>query len=97
MLAYVLYVAFSLQPVSLQVATHYSAFGETHFYRNKWYYLISFAVFGVMVAVAHISIMVKLISLQMRPLGIAFGWLSILTLIIAAVIAHSVLDIAFLS
>lgn len=96
-LAYVTYVIFSLQPTALQVAVHYSAFGSTHFYREKWYYLISFAVFGVVMAISHIAIMIKLNKLELRPLGLAFGWLTIVTLGIATVLTHSVFGVAFLS
>jgi hypothetical protein len=94
---FVVYVAISLRPSDLQVASHYSAFGDTHFYRNKWYYLISFALFGIVFSVAHIGLMIKLRLLDMRPLAIAFGWLSLLLLAIAFVLTHSLLGIAFLS
>ena len=94
---FVVYAIISLRPSDLQVASHYSAFGDTHFYRNKWYYLISFALFGIVFCVAHVGLMIKLRMLDMRPLAIAFGWLTLLLLAIAFVLTHSVLGIAFLS
>jgi len=36
-LAYCIYVGVSLRPSDLQVAVHYTAFGPTGFYREKWY------------------------------------------------------------
>ncbi|HET8884657.1 MAG TPA: hypothetical protein VFM68_04275, partial [Candidatus Saccharimonadales bacterium] len=57
---YCLYVGFSLRPSDLQVAVHYTAFGETSFYREKWYYLLSFIFFGIMLAVVHSALVVKL-------------------------------------
>lgn len=95
--AYVSYVVLSLHPSELQVATHYTVFGETNFYRNKWYYLISFALFGVLIAVAHVTIIIKLFFYELRSFAIAFSWLTIILIVIAWVITHSVLGIAFLS
>lgn len=94
---YILYIAFSLKPNELQVATHYTVFGETNFYRNKWYYLISFALFGALIAVVHIAIIIKLFFYELRSFAIAFSCLTIVLIIIAWVITHSVLNIAFLS
>ncbi len=94
---YVAYVLIALEPRDLQVAVHYTAFGETHFYREKWYYMIAFAAFGIVVAALHIAIMAKLVVSELRPLGIAFGWLTVIFLIVTAVLSHAVLGIAFLS
>lgn len=96
-LLYVLYVVLSLRPTDVQVATHYSAFGDTHYYRNKWYYVLTFAVFGLVFAVAHIGIILKLIKEDFRSLAIAFAWLSLMLLIVAFILTHSILSIAFLS
>lgn len=96
-LLYVLYVVLSLRPTDVQVATHYSAFGDTHYYRNKWYYMFSFVVFGFVFASVHIGIILKLIKEDFRPLAIAFAWLSLMLLIVAFILTHSILSIAFLS
>jgi hypothetical protein len=92
---YITYVVLSLHPSELQVAAHYSAFGETHYYRNKWYYLISFAVFGLIFIVAHIGLLVKLASRDVRPLALAFGWLSLVMIPLLFILTYSVLGIAF--
>jgi hypothetical protein len=92
---YITFVLVSLQPSELQVAAHYSAFGETHYYRNKWYYLISFAIFGLMFIVAHIGLLVKLASRDLRPLALAFGWLSLIMIPLLFMLTYSVLGIAF--
>jgi hypothetical protein len=94
-IAYMVYVLVSLHPSELQVAAHYSAFGETHYYRNKWYYLISFAVFGAVFIIVHIGLLVKLISRDLRPLALAFGWLSLLMVPLMFILTHAVLGIAF--
>jgi hypothetical protein len=91
--AYIIYVIVALQPNASWLPTHYSAFGETHFYRDKWYYFISFAVFGLLFMVVHIGLLVKLAAQALRPLALAFGWLSLLTITLIFVYTYSVLHI----
>ncbi len=92
---YCLYVGFSLQASDIQVAVHYTAFGETNFYKDKWYYLSSFIGFGIIVATVHTLLVLKLYALERRQLAIFFIGLSILMLIIAWRMAGAVLGIAF--
>ncbi|MEO7905132.1 MAG: hypothetical protein ABIR91_05065 [Candidatus Saccharimonadales bacterium] len=94
--AYCLYVVLTLRPSDLQVAVHYSAFGNTHFYREKWYYLLSFLVFGVSMAVVHTTLVAKLYGQQRRSIVLAFVGFSFLTLVVAWVLTWSVLRIAAL-
>lgn len=96
-IAYVVYVAFSLNPSDLQLATRYTSFGETHFYREKWWYLLSFIGFGLLFVVAHIGILVKLFVIGMRQLALAFAWLSALVLVLMFVYTYAVLSIAYLN
>lgn len=96
-MAYIVYVAFSLNPSDLQLATRYTSFGETHFYREKWWYLLSFIGFGLLFIVAHIGILVKLFVIGMRQLAIAFAWLSLLVLVLMFVYTYAVLNIAYLN
>lgn len=95
-IAYCIYVGVSLRPSDLQVAVHYTAFGGTGFYRAKWFYLISFIVFGLILAVIHSILIVKLYVQERRQIAIMFAWLSYLMLLIAWIMTHSVLKIAFL-
>ena len=95
-LAYSVYVGISLRPSDLQVAVHYTAFGETSFYRDKWYYLISFIFFGIVVAIMHTALILKLYVQERREIAILFGWLSLLIIVIAWAITRSVLGVAFL-
>lgn len=94
---YTLYVGFSLSPSELQVATRFTSFGETQLYRNKWYYLISFIIVAVVMAVVHIGLMVKLNARSVRPMAVAFGWLTVLMLVILFIVTQRVLSSAFLS
>ena len=94
---YAVFISISLSPTELQVATRYTAFGSTQYYRNEWFYLIGFVVFGLMMTVLHIGAVLKLKSRGMRPLAIAFGWLGVLLLGVLFFITLSVLGIAYLS
>lgn len=95
-ISYIVYVALALEPSDLQVATRYTAFGETHFYRSKWYYLLSFVVFGVMLAAVHTALAVKLYNKELRQLAIFLLVFTMLLFVIGWIVAGSVLEIAFL-
>lgn len=95
-IAYGVYLALSVEPSDLQVATRYTAFGDTHFYRSKWYYLLSFAAFGAMLVAVHTSLAIKLYGRKQRSLAIAFLGLTIAIFVISWIITQSVLRIAFL-
>lgn len=95
-ISYAIYVALALQPSDLQVATRYTAFGGTHFYRNKWYYLVSFVIFGIVVTGVHIALAMKLYSRGQRQFAVLMIAMSLLILVIAWITAHSILQVAFL-
>ena len=80
----------------MQVATRYTAFGDAHFYRNKWYYLLSFIAFVVVVLGVHIGLAIKLFGREQRQLASALLAFTILLLVIGWIITRSVLQIAFL-
>ena len=94
--AYCIYVGVSLRPSDLQVAVHYTAFGTTGFYREKWYYLANFIALGVLIAVIHTALIVKLHTQGRRQMAFLFGWMSLLLIVIAFFVARSVLKVAFL-
>ena len=94
-LGYCLFVGLSLRPSDLQVAVHYTAYGETNFYREKWYYLLSFIGFGLILAIIHSAIAIKLYVLERRQLAIFFLWTSLLVLVIGWFLTTSVLRVAF--
>lgn len=91
---YCIYVATSLHPSDLQVAVHYTAFGNTNYYREKWYYLVSFIIFGAVFAIAHVTVAVKIYVQERRQMALLFIGISYLVLFIAWVITRSVLRIA---
>jgi hypothetical protein len=94
--AYCIYVGVSLRPSDLQVAAHYTTYGETNFYRAKWYYLLSFIAFGLIIAVAHTTLATKIYLQGRRHIALLFLGLSFLLVMIAWFITWSILKIAFL-
>ena len=96
-LAYIAYVAFSLSPSDLQLAARYTSFGETQFYREKWWYLLGFIGFGALFLIAHVGMMAKLFMIGMKQLAYAFAWLSIVVLLLMFTYTYSVLSIAYLN
>jgi len=69
--------AAQISPSDLQLPIRYSSFGVTNFYRDKWYYLISFAAIGIVIFVLHTLIAARLYAQKSRQLAIAFVWLGI--------------------
>lgn len=95
-IVYSIYIALALEPSDLQVATRYTAFGDAHFYRNKWYYLLSFIFFGLTLVGVHLAFAIKLYSRNQRQLAMGFLCLTVFVLLIAWIFTRSVLQIAFL-
>lgn len=95
-IAFGLMIALSVQPKDILVASRYTGFGETNYYRDRWYYLYTFVVFALTVTVVHSSIMVKLFAIGKRIGAFFVGWIAIFLLIIAFAYAHQVLVTAFL-
>jgi hypothetical protein len=94
-IVYAIYVAALLRPSELQVAVHYTAFGDTNFYRERWYYLLSFVGFGLLLGVAHSILAVKLYLEERRQLAVLFLYLSLFLVVVAWFITRSVLSVAF--
>jgi len=70
-------IGLSIHPSELQLVSHYSDFGVTHLYRDQWFYLFSFVLFGIVVAVLHTIIAIKLLVVKGRSFAIMFAWVGI--------------------
>lgn len=92
---YIVYMGLSLNPVENQIAVRYTAYGGTNFYRDHWYYLLSFIGFAVSILVLHIGLIAKLLERNMRSLALALGWLSVLIFVITFVLSRAVLSNAY--
>ncbi len=92
-LSFVVYIGFKVRPSDLQLVSHYSAFGVTHLYRDQWFYLLSFGLFGLFVAVIHVILTVKLFIVKGDSLAVAFAWLGIVVMLLAWATAFAVLNV----
>lgn len=99
LIAFVLVISTSLRigPNELQVPVRYSSFGVTHFYRDKWYYLITFVVAGLAVAILHTLIALKLYDQKGRDLALMFMWLGVGVVGIASFIVFALFKVVSLS
>ena len=86
-----------IRPSDLQLPVHYTSYGTTNFYRDKWYYLFSFVLFAIFVMLMNIAISLKLYEQKGRQLSIFFLGLSIAIIVIAFFTISSLFRIALLS
>lgn len=90
-----IYFGLRIKPSDIQVATHYTSYGGVNFYTSQWWYALSFVLFFVVIAVAHLSIALKLYSLKGRQLALGFGWFSLGLVAFAGVTLTYILNVAF--
>lgn len=92
-LAYLFVTGLSVRPSDITVYSRYSSFGEAHFYKNHWQYLLSFVLFGLVVTVAHVALMVKLHNIERRQTGQIVGVMGIVLLVVALVYTMAVMSL----
>lgn len=80
---YVAYIVINVRPSELQLVTHYTAYGVTNLYRDQWFYLLTFGGFGLVAAVLHTAIAIKLYITKGHPLALLFGWLGVAMIVFA--------------
>ncbi len=76
-IVYMAIIGLSIHSSERQVISHYSAFGITHFYFDQWFYLLSFVLFGFVMAVVNSIVAVKLLIVKGHSLAVTFVWISI--------------------
>lgn len=91
--AFAIYVALSVQPSELQLVSHCSAFGVTHLYRDQWFYLFGFGVFGLLAAAIHVMLSAKVLMIKGPSLAALFLWAGIAIVILGWVTAYPVINI----
>jgi len=80
----------------VQLPIRYSDFGTTNTYRDKWYYLLSFPVLGLIVAGLHSMIAIKLTT-KSRPLAGLFLAISLCLLAYGIIVTLAVLHLVSVS
>src|SRR5476651_57814 len=76
------YIGFNVRPSELQLVSHCSAFGMRHLYTDQWFYLLIFGVFGLVAALAHVSLAVKILMIKGHSLAVMFAWIGIAIVIL---------------
>jgi len=86
-------LALSIKPSELQLVSHYSSFGITHLYRDQWYYLLTFVVFGLVVAALHTIISIKISIERGRSVALMYAWVGIGIILLGWATAFAVLNV----
>jgi len=92
-ISFMVYVGFNVQSSELQLVTHYSAYGVTHIYRDQWYYLLLFGLFGLIIGVIHSVITVKILIIKGDVLASLFAWLSVVIILLAWATTNTILTV----
>ena len=78
----------------LQVPVRYSSFGITNFYREQWFYQLTFMVFGIVVYAAHSLIGLKLYEKKGNRFAVAFQWLTVIVLLTTLITIAAIFQVA---
>ena len=88
--------ALSIRVSVVQVPNRYSGYGFTNLYRDKWYALLAFGFFPLIVLVTNGYLAVKLHSMR-RSLSLGLLTLSAIIIILALIVANAVFRLAAFS
>ena len=92
-LVLLVFIIITVHPRDIQQVVHATTFGVTRLYVNQWYYLYGFAVFGLLVAVIHIALAIKLYISKGHPLALFFAWLGVGIIAFAWIDAFQLINI----
>ena len=92
-LLFLIYILIAVRPSELQLVTHYTAYGVTKLYRDQWFYLLGFGLFGLMVAFFHTALAIKMYVTKGHPLAIMVAWLGIGIILFAWVMSFSIINV----
>jgi hypothetical protein len=92
-LIYVLIIGLNIRSSDVTVYSRYTAFGEAHFYKSKWFYHLNFVAFGFIVVFSHIALMVKMHNLDRRQTALFIGFTALAILFVAGAYAVAVLQL----
>ena len=86
-------VSMQITPSEITVYSRYTAFGQVHFYKDHWQYLLLFAGFFTLVTIIHGALMIKFYLLEKTTTAKAIGWCTFVIMLIAAMYAFGVLSL----
>ena len=79
----------NLRVSDVQIPIRYTDYGFTNLYRDRWYALASFGLFGLIVTATNGYLAIKLHSLR-RGMSLGILAIGLLTLIITLIVANAV-------
>jgi hypothetical protein len=82
----------ALRVTSINIPIHYSDFAG-NFFNDKWYYLISFAAFSLVIFIINLFLAAKLISIGKRSLATVANFLTILILFISLMVLLNIIGV----
>ena len=80
----------------VQLPVRYSGYGSTSIYRDRWYSLLSFGLFAILMGATNGYLIVKLHQAR-RGLSLGFALVSLAIGIVALVVAGAIFRLAALS
>ncbi|RWZ79535.1 MAG: hypothetical protein EOT04_01345 [Candidatus Chaera renei] len=86
-----------LRPSDVLVPVKYTAYGFTNLYRDKWYYLLSFTGFGLLLLAGHPLLTLKLLKEKGRPYAVAFAAAGLLIGVLALLITLAIFHVVAVS
>ncbi len=78
----------------LQVPVRYTSFGITNFYREQWFYQLTFLFFGLLVYVMHTLVGLKLFEKKGHDFAVAFQWLTVGLLLMTVITVAAIFQVA---
>lgn len=91
------FLAMSIRASELQVVVRYTGFGITNYYRDKWYYLLSFIAFIIVLLVIHYMMAFKMYRIKGKNMARVMLTLFIILVVISTTIFYNLLKIASLT
>ena len=82
-----------IAPSEITIYTRYTAFGQIHFYKDHWQYLLLFSGFLTLVAVIHGALMVKFYMIEKITTAKVIGWCAFVIMLVATVYVFGVLSL----
>jgi len=90
----VILVSVNIQPRQLQIPVRFDAFAPEQYFRDQWFYLFNFMVFGVLVFIANSLVSLKILDVKGRHLALGFLWSTVAILVIVTVLIAAILRVA---
>jgi hypothetical protein len=82
----------SLRVTTVNIPVHFSSYPNT-FFNDRWYYVLAFILFAIVIFVVHLFLTAKLISSEKRELVPVVQFIGVLVLLIALMVVLNIFNI----